>query len=501
VRSFVPAKTVGTQDDSERQTSRKRSHSEGHRSQERNDSEGHWSLRTGHGARELKMAAGEIIRATNGAAKRARGFAKFRGRPWISELGEAVALAMDAMRRNKLRSALTIGSIVISVGTVIAVTSVINGLNTNVIGSVQSMGSNIIISYRFPWASMGRPPSEWFTRKELQAEWADKIAQLPNVEAAAATLRIFRPEFGAGTSYVTRGEFRAKNVILQGGPPAVARVFDIGLERGRATTQVDEDHRSPVVTLGYDTARILFPDPKDDPIGKEVLVEGRVFTVVGVNERRKQAFGGGANPEDNLVSFPLSTLRKLHPEQKDYVIWVKATSADVVPQVVDAMRDLMRRERHLTSDKADDFAIFTPDAFIDLWHQVSNGIFALVFLVASVTLLVGGIGVMNIMLVSVTERTREIGIRKAIGAKRRNILQQFLLEAMTLTGIGGIIGIIGGGGLGLLVRALAPSLPATISVFWMSAGMVTAASIGLVFGIYPAWKAAKLDPVEALRYE
>jgi putative ABC transport system permease protein len=220
-----------------------------------------------------------------------------------------------------------------------------------------------------------------------------------------------------------------------------------------------------------------------------------------VNELRKQAFGGGANPEDNLVMFPLSTLRKLHPEQKDYVLWARAASAEAVPQVVEEVRDVLRRERRLASDKPDDFAIFTPDAFIDLWKQISTGIFALVFVVASVTLLVGGIGVMNIMLVSVTERTREIGIRKAIGAKRRNILQQFLLEAMTLTGIGGIIGIAGGGALGMLVRAMAPGLPASISLFWSAAGLLTAASIGLLFGIYPAWKAAKLDPVEALRYE
>jgi len=447
------------------------------------------------------MAAEKTIRE---AGRESRGFASgtlVARQPWLSELGEAVGLAVDAMRRNKLRSALTIGSIVIAVGTVIAVTSVINGLNTNVIGSVQSMGSNIIICYRFPWASLGRPPSEWFTRKELQAEWAEKMAQLPNVVTAAPTLRIFRPEFGAGTSYVTRGQYRAKNVILQGGPPQVRDVFDIGLARGRAMNSVDEEHRSPVIILGFDTAKILFPDPGDDPIGKEVLVEGRVFTVVGVNELRKQAFGGGANPEDNLVSFPLSTLRKLHPEMKDYVIWVKARSADVVPQVVDAMRDLLRRERRLSSDKPDDFAIFTPDAFIDLWQQISSGIFILLFMVASVTLVVGGIGVMNIMLVSVTERTREIGIRKAIGAKRRNILQQFLLEAMTLTGIGGIIGILGGTAVGMVVRVFAPSLPATVSLFWVSMGMLTATSIGLLFGIYPAWKAAKLDPVEALRYE
>jgi putative ABC transport system permease protein len=422
-------------------------------------------------------------------------------RPWVSEFAEAVGLALDAIRRNPLRSGLTIGSIVIAVGTVILVTSVINGLNTNVIGAINELGSETVICYRFPWASLGRPPSEWFTRKELQPEWAEELSQLPNVEIAVPSLRIFRPEFGAGTSYVRRGELRAKNVILQGNPPGIDRVFSIILEKGRWFNETDMQHRSNVVVLGYDTARTLFPGPNEDPIGKEVLIEGKVFTVIGVAERQRQALGGGANPEDNIALLPLSTLRKLFPQQKDYVIFIKAKSPEVVPQVVDAARDLLRRKRRLTSDKPDDFAIFTSDAFIELWETISNGVFALIFAVASVTLLVGGIGVMNIMLVSVTERTREIGIRKAIGAKRRNVLQQFLLEAMTLTSVGGIIGIVGGAGLGLLVRALAPSLPASVSIFWVLAGLITAAGIGLIFGMYPAWKAARLDPVEALRYE
>jgi putative ABC transport system permease protein len=256
-----------------------------------------------------------------------------------------------------------------------------------------------------------------------------------------------------------------------------------------------------VVVLGFDTAKTLFPESGADPVGKEVLVEGQVFTVIGVADRQRQALGSGANPEDNIAILPLSTLRKMFPQQKDYVIFIRAKSPEVVPQVVDSTRDLLRRKRRLPSNKEDDFAIFTPDLFLDLWKQISAGIFALIFLVASVTLLVGGIGVMNIMLVSVTERTREIGIRKAIGAKRRNIMQQFLFEAMTLTVVGGVIGIVGGSGVGLTVRSLAPSLPATISAFWVVAGLITAASIGLLFGLYPAWKAARLDPVEALRYE
>ncbi|HWQ03542.1 MAG TPA: ABC transporter permease [Candidatus Nitrosotenuis sp.] len=421
--------------------------------------------------------------------------------PWIYELFEAVDLALDAIRRNKLRSALTIGSIVIAVGTVIAVTSVINGLNSNVVGSINELGSNTIICYRFPWASLGRPPSEWFTRKELEAEWAEEISQLPNVDIAVPSLRIFRPEFGAGTSYVRRGDIRAKNVILQGNPPGIDRIFSIDLQSGRWFNETDLEHRSNVAVIGFDTAKTLFPEVNADPIGKEVLVEGQVFTVIGVAARQRQGLGSGANPEDNIAILPLTTLRKMFPQQKDYVIFIRAKSPEVVAQVVDSTRELLRRKRRLPSDKPDDFAIFTPDVFIDLWEQISTGIFLLIFLVASVTLLVGGIGVMNIMLVSVTERTREIGIRKAIGAKRRNIMQQFLLEAVTLTLVGGVIGTLGGAGLGLLVRALAPSLPASISVFWVTAGLLTAASIGLVFGSYPAWKAARLDPVDALRYE
>ena len=417
------------------------------------------------------------------------------------ELLEAIELAMDSVRRNPMRSFLTILGITIAVTLVIAVTAVINGLNTRVIGSIEELGSNIVICYRFPWATLGRPPSEWFTRKELEAEWADEIAQLPNVQAATATLRIFRPEFGAGTSYVRRDGLRAKNVIIQGGPPEAREVFDITLLKGRIHTQAEEDHRAMVVVLGYDTARTLFPDPNDDPIDKEVLVDGAALRVIGVYERRKQGLGSGANPEDNLVSMPLSTLRKLYPNHKDYVIWVKAKSADAIPQVVDSVRDLLRRKRPLPSNKPDDFAIFTPDAFIELWKQITIAIFAVMFVAAAIALLVGGIGIMNIMLVSVTERTREIGVRKAIGARRSDILRQFLLEAMTISGIGGIAGIALGSALALTIRLLAASLPATISLFWVTTVLLISALIGIGFGIYPAWKAAKLDPVDALRYE
>jgi putative ABC transport system permease protein len=417
------------------------------------------------------------------------------------EWSEALGLALDALRRHPMRSFLTMLGIVIGISTVILISSVINGLNSNVIGAVEAMGSNVIICYRFPWATLGRPPSEWFTRKELQPEWADQIAELPHVEAAAATLRIFRPEFGAGTSYVRRGDVRAKNVILQGNPPDIQRVLNIALAKGRWFTRTDMERRAPVMVLGYDTAQTLFPGANEDPVGQEVLIEGQIFTVVGVAEKRKQAIAGGGNPEDNIAVMPATTLRKLFPAQKDYVFFIKADSAENVSRVVDSVRGLLRRNRRLASNKPDDFAIFTPDAFLDLWSQISGGIFILMFAVSSVGLLVGGIGVMNIMLVSVTERTREIGIRKAIGAKRRNILLQFLIEATTLAAVGGILGILIGWGLAALVRATVPALPATMSAFWATTSLLMSAAIGVFFGMYPAMKASKLDPVEALRYE
>jgi putative ABC transport system permease protein len=252
--------------------------------------------------------------------------------------------------------------------------------------------------------------------------------------------------------------------------------------------------------LGYDTARTLFPGSPADSIGQEVTLNGQLFTVIGTMEKRRQGISGGSNPEDNIAVMPVTTLRKLYPNQKDYVIFLKASDPKMVAEAVEETRDLLRRKRRLTSDKPDDFAIFTSDYFLDLWNKISGLIFILMFAVASVGLIVGGIGVMNIMLVSVTERTREIGVRKAIGAKRSNILAQFLIEAVTLSAVGGVIGVVIGSGLTLLLH-YGLSVPATLSVFWITTALVLCAMIGIVFGVYPAWKAARLDPVEALRYE
>jgi putative ABC transport system permease protein len=421
-------------------------------------------------------------------------------KPRASAFGEEFVLALDTLRKNPLRSALTILGIVIGITTVITVSAMINGLNDNVLAGIRELGSDTIIAYRFPWAGLSHPPSAWFTRKELQPEWAEDMEKLPHVLAASPSMRIFMPQFGSGTADVRRGAYRAKNVILQGNSPSINRIFDMKIQFGRPFDQNDTDHRTPVVMLGYDTARILFPENAANSIGQEVTLNGQLFTVIGTMEKRKQGISGGANPEDNIAVMPVTTLRKLYPNKKDYVIFAKASDPKMVSEAVEEMRELLRRKRRLSSDKPDDFALFTSDYFLDLWNKISGLVFLLMFAVASVGLIVGGIGVMNIMLVSVTERTREIGVRKAIGARRNSILAQFLIEAVTLSAIGGVIGVLFGSGLTLLLR-YGLSVPATLSVFWIVTALVLCAFIGIGFGVYPAWKAARLDPVEALRYE
>jgi len=425
---------------------------------------------------------------------------KLVARPKAMEWWEQLVLAMDTLRQNPLRSVLTILGIVIGIMTVITVSSVINGLNDNVLGGIRELGSDTIICYRFPWASLSRPPSEWFTRKELEPEWAEDMGHLPHVLAATPSLRIFQPQFGSGTSDVRRGTFRAKNVILQGNSPTISKIFDIKVAYGREFNDTDTAHRAPVVLLGYDTVNTLFPEGAAEAVGKEVTIDGQLFSVIATLQKRRQGLSGSSNPEDNIAIMPVTTLRKLYPNKKDYVIFAKAKGPKVVAEAVEEIRDLLRRKRRLSNDKPDDFALFTSDYFLDLWNKISYLIFVLMFAVASVGLLVGGIGVMNIMLVSVTERTREIGVRKAIGAKSGNILLQFLIEAVTLSAVGGVIGVTLGAGLSLLLR-YGVHFPASLSLFWVVTALMMCALIGIVFGVYPAWKAARLDPVEALRYE
>jgi putative ABC transport system permease protein len=406
-------------------------------------------------------------------------------------------MALSTLRANKMRSGLTILGIVIGVMTVITISSVVNGLNQSVSGLVESLGSNVLFVFRFPVIGT-RPTTEMLTRKQLTYDDAVAMKALPHVVAVSPALQ-YTDNTAPGRAGVTaiRGNGKEmQNTILTGVSPDQQDVHDLDMLEGRFFNEEDEARSAKVTVLGYDTAAQLFPG--QSAMGKDVQASGMVFTVVGVLDKQKQAFGGGANPQDNQAYFPLTTFHYMHPEELDYWITLKYDDPKNLSLVTDELTELLRRRRKVLNEKPDNFAIFGTDTITRLWNEITGGLFLLLFSLSSVALLVGGVGVMNIMLVSVTERTREIGVRKAIGATKRTILTQFTLEAITLCALGGVIGITLGSAIAAGLKFI---LPTVLSPLWVLIAFMCSCAIGLIFGIYPAWKAANLDPIEALRYE
>ena len=407
-------------------------------------------------------------------------------------------MALETLRKNKMRSGLTILGISIGITTVILISSAINGLNTNIDTFVKSLGTNDLWCFQFePFGK--RPTTEELNRKKLTRADGIAMRSLPHVLYVDPELTYQNFQTGLGSVSVRAGTHKISNTILNGDTTQLKEVQELEFTEGRMWTDDEETRRANVAVLGHDAAEDLFPN--ESPIGKDIDVEGEIFTVIGVLDVQPQPFGSGRNTQDNSVYFPLETFTKIHPEILDYWITVKYDDPANKALVTDEIRQLLRIRRNVRLEQDDNFAIFSPDSLTRLWNQLTGGLFLFMVAVSSVGLMVGGVGVMNIMLVSVTERTREIGVRKAIGATRSNILLQFTLEAVTLCVVGGIAGILLGALATLILHYAVSFLHAALSATWVIIAFCVSAAIGLIFGIYPAWKAANMDPIEALRYE
>ncbi len=406
---------------------------------------------------------------------------------------ENLALAFDTLRAHKLRSFLTVLGVVIGVGVIIVVGALLAGFDSAVQESISGYGADTAFISQFNMGPrIGRRSAEERMRKPLTAE--DGFAMVEQCSAVqAVAVSLFPP---ANNPTVRYKDAEVVGIDFRGTFPEFVDVYaNAAMKHGRFFTKGENEHRAKIAVIGENIAEALFGPL--DPIGKEILVDGSTYEVVGVFEKPKAGFDN--NGEDRRVSVPYYTIKKIYPQAENIGIRMQAKK-DQLDKAVDQVRDLLRRRRGVKYSDPDNFGIQTSQQAIEQFHSIVGAIAAVTLSISAIGLLVGGVGVMNIMLVSVTERTREIGVRKAIGARRRDITSQFLLEAMTLTGLGGIIGILASSSIVMLIPLLT-SWSATVPAWAIAVGEIVSIGIGLVFGVWPAMKAARLDPVEALRYE
>jgi len=415
-----------------------------------------------------------------------------------SEFFENVGVAFDTLRNNKVRSGLTILGIVIGVTSVISVAAIITGLNGYISKRVEGMGARTYFISRIPAGMpLNRLPEKYRIRKYLT--FSDAV-YLRDACPSVATASVFgtRAFFLGDTNYISYAGKRVDRIFVRGVEPDYGDAIPLfTVDRGRFISRFDEDHAQPVTVLGTDIANTLFP--YEDPLGKTVRINGSLYTVIGVFARDPGLFGMGG--VDQFAIVPFSDFHKKYPDSKELMIAFTAGTWSTPDRAKDEVEAALRRVRKVPALKADDFDIIAPDFLSNLWNQLTGALVLLTGIISSIGLLVGGIGVMNIMLISVTERTSEIGVRKAIGARRSDIRVQFLIEAVALSIIGGVLGIILGDLISITVRTLVPDVPATVSILWITLGVAMSAGVGIFFGYYPANRAANLDPIICLRYE
>jgi putative ABC transport system permease protein len=411
----------------------------------------------------------------------------------LDDIKESALMAFDTLRANKLRSALTILGVSVGVVTVIFMVSIIQGLNKAFADQIESLGSNTIFVSKFA-PSFGRPPGpEEIHRKDLTMDDAEALrTEAPSIVGVSPIHRML-------AATVRYQDKQTDTPILFGVTPYYEFVHSQYVASGRFVNDIDIQDRSNVVIIGVDVKQALFP--YEDPVDKEVRVEGNPYRVIGVMEPLGNFFG---QSRDNSIFIPITTFNKYYPDRPFpevvFFVIVRPRSRAFVKSAMDEIRDILRRRRRVPLDAPDNFGISSQDSLLDVYNQLTGATALVLTSISFVALMIGGIGVMNIMLVSVTERTKEIGVRKAVGATKLNILSQFLIEAVVLTAIGGLAGLVVGEIASLLMNKYSP-LPAYVPLWAIGVGIGISAAVGIIFGLWPAWKAARLNPIDALRWE
>ncbi len=411
----------------------------------------------------------------------------------FDDVKESARMALDTLRANKLRSSLTILGVSVGVVTVIFMVSIIQGLNRAFADQIESLGSNTIFVSKFE-PSFGRPPGpEEIHRKDLTMDDAEALRrEAPSIAGVSPVHRMI----AATARYQDK---QTDTPILFGVTPYYEFVQSQYVASGRFIGDIDVQDRSNVCVLGVDVMRALFP--YENALDKEIRINGNPYRVIGVMEPLGNFFG---QSRDNSIFMPISTFDKYYPDRPFpevmFFIIVRPQSRAVVKSAMDEITDILRRRRRVPPNTPNNFGISSQDSLLDVYNQLTGATALVLTAISFVALMIGGIGVMNIMLVSVTERTKEIGIRKAVGATKFDILSQFLIEAVVLTAIGGFAGLIVGEVASLLMNRYSP-LPAFVPMWAIAMGIGISAAVGIIFGMWPAWKAARLDPIEALRWE